>query len=104
MKLMSLLLAFALLLSGCAAFGEGEPGGTLPVNIPALDENYRPAEDILWPTASLPAGRNRQRDWIDYPKTGMACPVFFSALSSSRLSLSTGTPLIKTFSMPKGFS
>lgn len=33
----------------CAAFGEGEPGGTLPVNIPALDENYRPAENILWP-------------------------------------------------------
>lgn len=56
MKLMSLLLAFALLLSGCAAFGEGEPGGTLPVNIPALDENYRPAEDILWPRGESASG------------------------------------------------
>lgn len=40
----------------CAAFGEGEPGGTLPVNIPALDENYRPAEDILWPRGESASG------------------------------------------------
>lgn len=33
----------------CAAFGEGIPGGSLPVDIPALDGQYRPAGEILWP-------------------------------------------------------
>ena len=33
----------------CAAFGAGETGGRLPVDIPALDEQYRPANGILWP-------------------------------------------------------
>ena len=33
----------------CSAFGAGETGGRLPVDIPALDEQYRPAGRILWP-------------------------------------------------------
>ncbi len=36
----------------CAAFGEGTPGGRLPVSIPALDEQYRPTEEILWARGS----------------------------------------------------
>lgn len=32
----------------CAAFGVGEPGGTLPVNIPVLDENYKPLDETAW--------------------------------------------------------
>ena len=32
----------------CAAFGAGEPGGSLPVSIPALNEQYQPTNDILW--------------------------------------------------------
>ena len=32
-----------------ACFGAGKAGGSLPVSIPALDENYRPTEEILWP-------------------------------------------------------
>ncbi len=32
----------------CAAFGMGTPGGTLPVDIPALDEAYRPTEEIMF--------------------------------------------------------
>ena len=31
-----------------ACFGAGKAGGTLPVSIPALDENYKPTEEILW--------------------------------------------------------
>ena len=31
-----------------ACFGAGKAGGSLPVSIPALDENYRPTEEILW--------------------------------------------------------
>ena len=33
----------------CAAFGEGKPGGILPVNIPVLDKQYQPTDEILWP-------------------------------------------------------
>jgi beta-N-acetylhexosaminidase len=32
-----------------ACFGAGEAGGTLPVQIPALDANYQPTDEILWP-------------------------------------------------------
>lgn len=32
----------------CAAFGAGEAGGILPVDIPALGENYAPTDEILW--------------------------------------------------------
>ena len=32
-----------------ACFGLGDPAGRLPVSIPALDEQYRPAGDILFP-------------------------------------------------------
>ena len=31
-----------------ACFGAGEAGGTLPVSIPALDETYKPTEELLW--------------------------------------------------------
>ena len=31
-----------------SCFGTGETGGILPVNIPALDENWKPSADILW--------------------------------------------------------
>jgi beta-N-acetylhexosaminidase len=30
-----------------ACFGETETGGTLPVNIPALDEHYQPTDEIF---------------------------------------------------------
>ena len=43
------LLAPGISLALCAAFGAGETGGRLPVDIPALDEQYRPAGRILWP-------------------------------------------------------
>ena len=33
----------------CAVFGEFTPGGTLPVNIPALNEEYKFSKDILYP-------------------------------------------------------
>ena len=32
----------------CAVFGEYEPAGRLPVNIPAMDENYEFTEEILY--------------------------------------------------------
>ncbi len=32
-----------------ACFGVGETGGRLPVSIPALDDSYRPANEIIWP-------------------------------------------------------
>ena len=35
----------------CACFGDGEPGGRLPVDVPALDEGYGFAEEILYPRA-----------------------------------------------------
>ena len=40
-----------------ACFGVGEAGGTLPVSIPALDENYRPTEGILWSRGQSAEGR-----------------------------------------------
>ena len=40
-----------------ACFGAGEAGGTLPVSIPALDENYRPTEEILWTRGQSAGGR-----------------------------------------------
>ena len=33
----------------CACFGEGEVGGVLPVDIPALDENYAITDEIVYP-------------------------------------------------------
>ena len=33
----------------CAVFGEFTPEGTLPVNIPALNEEYKFSKDILYP-------------------------------------------------------
>ena len=33
----------------CACFGEGEVGGTLPVDLPALDENYGITDEIVYP-------------------------------------------------------
>jgi len=41
-----------------SCFGIGEPGGTLPVNIPALDGNYETTDEILFPrgvSASVPS-------------------------------------------------
>jgi len=32
----------------CAAFGAGKAGGVLPVNIPALDDQYQTTDEILW--------------------------------------------------------
>ena len=40
-----------------ACFGAGEAGGTLPVSIPELDENYRPTEEILWTRGQSAGGR-----------------------------------------------
>ena len=34
-----------------SCFGIGEAGGRLPVSIPALDDSYRPASEIIWPSA-----------------------------------------------------
>ncbi len=36
----------------CAAFGDGTPSGTLPVDIPALDESFRPTDRVLYPRGS----------------------------------------------------
>lgn len=41
-----------------SCFGIGEPGGTLPVNIPSLDGNYDTTDEILFPrgvSANVPA-------------------------------------------------
>ena len=36
----------------CATFGDGTPSGTLPVDIPALDESFRPTDRVLYPRGS----------------------------------------------------
>ena len=35
-----------------ACFGEGTPGGRLPVNIPSLDENYQYTDEVLFQSAN----------------------------------------------------
>ena len=43
-----------------SCFGAGEAAGILPVSIPALDETYHPARDILWPFGHAVSGTARQ--------------------------------------------
>ena len=43
-----------------SCFGAGKAAGILPVSIPALDETYHPARDILWPFGHAVSGTARQ--------------------------------------------
>jgi pimeloyl-ACP methyl ester carboxylesterase len=63
----------------CAAFGVGEPAGTLPVNLPALDSDFRLSSDILYargtdefnPDAALklPPDYTDASAWVALPET-----------------------------------
>ena len=47
----------------CAVFGEFTPGGTLPVNIPAWNEEYKFSKDILYPRGfSAAKSRDEKKD------------------------------------------
>ena len=48
----------------CAVFGEFTPGGTLPVSIPALNEEYKFSKDILYPRgfSAVKAGDEKKQE------------------------------------------
>lgn len=48
----------------CAVFGEFTPGGCLPVNIPALNEEYKFSKDILYPRgfSAVKAGDEKKQE------------------------------------------
>lgn len=50
-----------------ACFGLCEPRGVLPVDIPALDEAYRPTGEVLWPRGHAAAGAEREEDAQEDP-------------------------------------
>ena len=102
-----------------SCFGLCEPEGILPVNIPSLDETYKPVGDILWSrgqcaalTAQTP-DYSEEKNWVSVPESiAYEADTFFILPTVNMKETEAGNEditntrkasrFIKTFGMEKG--